>query len=31
LDSLGTSYHLRENLLVPLTGHVMYNGVQILV
>jgi membrane protease YdiL (CAAX protease family) len=29
--ALGTSYHLTENLLVPLTGHVMYNGVQIVV
>jgi membrane protease YdiL (CAAX protease family) len=29
--ALGTSYHLTENLLVPLTGHVIYNGVQIIV
>jgi membrane protease YdiL (CAAX protease family) len=29
--ALGTSYHLTGNLLVPLTGHVIYNGVQILV
>jgi len=27
---LGTGYHLTENLFVPLIGHVVFNGVQIL-
>jgi membrane protease YdiL (CAAX protease family) len=28
---LGASYHLRENLLVPIIGHGLFNGVQIFV
>lgn len=29
--ALGVSYHLTGNLLVPIIGHAMYNGIQILV
>jgi len=28
---LGVGYHLTENLFVPLIGHVVFNGVQILI